>query len=52
LSKLAPPLIYLSLMTMKFFAVRRVRVRPAFAWLYPEIVQGVWMSAARAVRLT
>jgi hypothetical protein len=36
---------------MKFFAVRRVRVRPEFAWLYPEIVPGVWMSAAKAARL-
>ena len=31
--------------------VRRVRVRPEFAWLYPEIVPGVWMSAAKAARL-
>jgi hypothetical protein len=36
---------------MKFFAVRRVRVRPEFAWLYPEIVPGVWMPAAKAARL-
>lgn len=36
---------------MDFFAVRRVRVRPEFASLYPELVPGVWMSAARAARL-
>ena len=36
---------------MDFFTVRRARVRPEFASLYPELVQGVWMSAARAARL-
>lgn len=36
---------------MDFFVVRRVRVRPEFAPLYPELVQGVWMSAGKAARL-
>jgi hypothetical protein len=36
---------------MDFFAVRRVRVRPEFASVYPEMLPGVWMSAARAARL-
>ena len=36
---------------MDFFVVRRVRVRPEFASLYPEMVPGVWMSAAKAARL-
>jgi hypothetical protein len=36
---------------MDFFAVRRVRVRPEFASLYPEMVAGVWVSAAKAARL-
>ena len=36
---------------MDFFAVRRVRVRPEFASVYPEMVPGVWMSAAKAARL-
>jgi hypothetical protein len=35
---------------MDFFIVRRVRVRPEFASLYPELVPGVWMSASRAAR--
>ena len=36
---------------MAFFDVRRARVRPEYARLYPEIVPGVWMSARRATRL-
>jgi hypothetical protein len=36
---------------MDFFTVRRARVRPEYASLYPELVPGVWMSAARAARL-
>lgn len=36
---------------MDFFIVRRVRVRPEFASLYPEMVPGVWMSATKAARL-
>lgn len=36
---------------MNFFAVRRARVRPEFASLYPEMVPGVWISAAKAARL-
>ena len=36
---------------MGYFDVRRVRVRPEFASLYPEMVRGVWMSAAKAARL-
>jgi hypothetical protein len=36
---------------MGFFDVRRVRVRSEFASLYPEMVRGVWMSAARAARM-
>jgi hypothetical protein len=31
--------------------VRRVRVRPEFASLYPEVVPSVWMSATKAARL-
>lgn len=33
---------------MKLFNSRRARVRPEFAWLYPEIVPTVWLSASRA----
>ena len=36
---------------MDFFIVRRARVRPEYARHYPELVPGVWMSAARAARL-
>lgn len=36
---------------MNFFDVRRARVRPEFAELYPEIAPGVWMSARHATRL-
>lgn len=36
---------------MNYFAVRRARVRPEFASLYPEMVPGVWVSATRAARL-
>ena len=36
---------------MDFFIVRRVRVRPEFASLYPELVPGVWMSASKAARM-
>ena len=36
---------------MDFFIVRRVRVRPEFAQLYPELVPGVWMSAGKAARM-
>jgi hypothetical protein len=36
---------------MAFFLVRRTRVRPEFAYLYPEIVPGIWISARRATRL-
>jgi hypothetical protein len=36
---------------MNFFEVRRARVRPEFAKLYPEIVPGVWISAKQAARL-
>ena len=36
---------------MDFFIVRRVRVRPEFASLYPELVPGVWISAGRAARM-
>jgi hypothetical protein len=36
---------------MDFFITRRVRVRPAFASRYPELVPGVWMSAAKAARM-
>jgi hypothetical protein len=31
-----------------FFAVRRVRVRPEYAPLYPEIAPGVWIRASKA----
>jgi hypothetical protein len=36
---------------MNLFAVRRARVRAEFAWLYPELAPGVWMSARKAARL-
>ncbi len=36
---------------MDFFTVRRARVRPEYASLYPELVPGVWASAGRAARL-
>jgi hypothetical protein len=36
---------------MNHFTIRRARVRPEFARLYPEIVPGVWMSAKLATRL-
>jgi hypothetical protein len=36
---------------MAFFDIRRVRVRPEFAHLYPEVADGVWHSARRATRL-
>jgi hypothetical protein len=36
---------------MKFFDLRRARVRPEFAELYPEIVPGVWMGARKARRV-
>ena len=36
---------------MDFFIVRRVRVRPEFASLYPELVPGMWMSASKAARM-
>lgn len=36
---------------MAFFDVRRTRVRPEYAPLYPEIVAGVWVSARHAARL-
>ena len=36
---------------MNLFEVRRARVRAEFAWLYPEIVPGVWMSARKAAQL-
>jgi len=38
---------------MVFFAIRRARLRPEFAGLYPEVAPGIWLSAhatARAVR--
>ena len=35
---------------MNLFAVRRARLRPEFAELYPEIVPGVWISARKATR--
>ena len=36
---------------MDFFVVRRVRVRPEFASLYPELVPGVWISASKVARM-
>ena len=38
-------------MNYGFFQVRRVRVRPGFAALYPEIAPGVWIGAKRAAHL-
>jgi hypothetical protein len=32
-----------------FFAVRRVRLRPEYTWLYPEFAPGVWIRASKAV---
>ena len=51
MSKLASPLLASTQKIMDFFVVRRVRVRPEFASLYPELVPSVWMSAAKAARL-
>jgi hypothetical protein len=36
---------------MDFFEVRRARVRPGAAGMYPEVVPGVWMSASKAAQL-
>ena len=36
---------------MGFFAVRRVRIRPGHAHLFPEVAPMVWMSARRVARL-
>jgi hypothetical protein len=36
---------------MKFFEVRRVRLRPEYAHLYPKVVPNTWMSARRVTRL-
>jgi hypothetical protein len=33
---------------MGFFDVRRARVLPGFAWLYPEITPGTWVRASKA----
>jgi hypothetical protein len=38
---------------MPFFAIRRARLRPEYAQLYPRIASGIWLSArvaAQAVR--
>jgi hypothetical protein len=38
---------------MPFFAIRRARLRPEYAQLYPRIASGLWLSArvaAQAVR--
>jgi hypothetical protein len=34
-----------------FFDVRRVRVRPRYAFLYPEVARDVWLSARRVARM-
>ena len=36
---------------MAFFDIRRVRVRPEYAHLYPEVATDVWLSARRVTRL-
>ena len=36
---------------MNFFDVRRVRVRPRYAHLYPELASDVWLSARQVTRL-
>jgi hypothetical protein len=36
---------------MDFFDVRRARVRPGSAGMYPEVVPGVWMSGSKAAQL-
>ena len=36
---------------MDFFAVRRARIRAEFAYLYPELVPDIWMSARKAANL-
>jgi hypothetical protein len=36
---------------MDFFDVRRARVRPRFAGLYPAVLPGVWMSARKVAQL-
>ena len=35
---------------MTFFAIRRARLRPAYAYLYPRIAPEVWIGARTAVR--
>lgn len=35
---------------MTFFAIRRARLRPAYAHLYPRIAAEVWVGARTAVR--
>ena len=35
---------------MKFFEVRRVRVKPEYADVYPEVAPRVWLSARRVAR--
>jgi hypothetical protein len=47
------PWFYLSRSSMPFFAIRRARLRPEYAELYPRIASGIWLSArgaAHAVR--
>lgn len=36
---------------MSFFDVRRARLRPEYAGLYPAIVPGVWFSAKKLARV-
>jgi hypothetical protein len=36
---------------MHLFVVRRARLRPGFARLYPELVPDVWMCAGKAAAL-
>ena len=35
----------------RFFDSRRARVRPHYAYLYPEVVPGVWLSALKVTGL-
>ena len=49
----AVPLLHLSSQVMIFFAIRRARLRPEYAHLYPRLAPGIWLgarAAARAVR--
>src|SRR5690242_1790754 len=47
---LAPPWSHLPWSSMDFFVVRRARLRPEYARLYPRLVADLWLGARSAVR--